>query len=198
MSTQSEDSSIRATKLRLRNIEFSIVFELTSGKKVLPTDAKDPIVTKLEEASRNVAFRVNKDGISKLAGRIDEVSNKLEIILAEELRKLGTRASNLGFSGYPDLMIDDRPRTVYVEVKLAGQAQLESGFRSFYYQPAEGAKGKVVHDGNHILVGFVHGNGRITGVKIVDLSKIHVTLKSEWNTNNVELYSDKNILRQWP
>ena len=159
---------------------------------------KDPIVSKLEEAGRNVAARVNKDGISKLAGRIDEVSNKLEVILAEELRELGAKASNLGFSGYPDIMITDLPRTVYVEVKLAGQAQLSSGFRSFYYQPAEGAEGKVAHDGNHILVGFVHGNGKITGVKIVDLSRIRVTLKSEWNTNNVELYSSKNILRQWP
>lgn len=198
MSTQSEDSFIRATKLRLRNIEFSKVFELTSGNKVLPTNSKDPIVSRIEEASKNVASRVNKDGISKLAGRIDEVSNKLEVILAEELRKLGTKANNLGFSGYPDIMIDEPPRTIYVEVKLAGQVQLGSGFRSFYYQPAEGAKGKVVHDGNHILVGFVHANGKITGIKIVDLSKIRVTLKSEWNTNNVELYSSKNILRQWP
>jgi hypothetical protein len=196
LSNPSQDELIRLTKLRARGVPFSKVIELTTGKKVIPVKPNDSLVDEVEKACAAVIERTNLLGMSTLASRIDEVSNKLEIFLAEELRKLKVNASNMGFSGYPDIEVREPGRTTYLEVKLTGHTQLTSSFRSFYYQPAENESKKIAVDAGHVLVSFTHDGKRLLGAKIVDLSKINVTLKSEWNTNNRELYSKTTVIRE--
>jgi hypothetical protein len=73
---------------------------------------------------------------------------------------------------------------------------LDSHLRSFYYEPVEFTK--VTKDARHILVGFLHKTKSIIGFKIVDLSKINVNLKSEFNANNKELYKSEAVVKSYP
>jgi hypothetical protein len=99
-------------------------------------------------------------------------------------------------AGYPNILIQREGKVYYIEAKLAEERQLDSSFRTFYYEPVELTK--VTRDACHIIVGFIHRERTITGFKIIDASKINVNLKSEFNTNNVELYKPENILREYP
>jgi hypothetical protein len=55
---------------------------------------------------------------------------------------------------------------------------------------------KVTRNACHVLIGFAHKNKRMLGFKIVDLSKVNVLLKNEFNTNNPELYKKEAIVKE--
>ncbi|MEM0438741.1 MAG: hypothetical protein QXP18_01825, partial [Sulfolobales archaeon] len=57
---------------------------------------------------------------------------------------------------------------------------------------------KITKDASHVLVSFIHRDKKVLGFKIVDLSKVRVTLKNEFNTNNPNLYKKENIIREFP
>jgi len=46
-------------------------------------------------------------------------------------------------------------------------------------------------------VGYVHRNKKVVSFKIVDLSKINVSLKNEFNTSNKELYKSGATVREY-
>ena len=177
---------------KVRNIPFSYVIEMTTGHKVLPiTEDDKETVDEIYAKAKEVLEDVRNEDFSGL--RPNEISIRLEDMLRSKLR--GDIPENK-VAGYPNIIIERKGKYYYVEVKLAEVEQLNSSFRTFYYEPVELAK--VTKDASHVMVGFIHQNKVVVGFKIVDLSKINVNLKSEFNTNNKELYKASAVIKSYP
>jgi len=177
---------------KIENIPFSRVIEVTTGCKVYPlSEADNFVMDELFRAAKEVLNWSINQNFANL--RPNEICNRLE---AELRRRLRGEIPEGKMAGYPDILVERNNRSYYIEVKLAGVKQLNSSLRTFYYEPVE--LSKVKKDACHILIGFIHKSKRILGIKIVDLSKIKVSLKNEFNTNNRELYRRENIIREFP
>lgn len=178
-------------KQKIEKIPFAEVIEKTTGCKVEPlSNEDDDVIDEIYIKSKEVLeWSKNKD-FSNI--RPNEISNVLE----RELRvRLNGEIPEGKTAGYPNIFIERNGKNYYIEVKCAGEDQLESSFRTFYYEPVELTK--VTRDARHILVGFIHRGRKIVGFKIVDLSKINVSLKNEFNTNNKELYKREAIVKEY-
>jgi hypothetical protein len=175
---------------RIRNVPFSYVIKMTTDCDVYPlTREDDDVVDEIYREAKAVVEESKDEDFSTL--RPNEISNRLE----DKLRvRLGGVIPENKVAGYPNMLIERRGKPYYVEVKLAEEGQLNSSFRTFFYEPVEFAK--VTRNASHIIVGFIHRKRAIKGFKILDASKIHVNLKCEFNTNNVELYKASNILKE--
>ncbi|MEM2693900.1 MAG: hypothetical protein QXW56_10515 [Nitrososphaerota archaeon] len=176
---------------KVRNIPFSYVIEMTTGHKVLPiTEDDKETIEEIYAKAKEVLEAAKDEDFGDL--RPNEISIRLEDTLRSKLR--GSIPENKA-AGYPNIIIERKGKYYYIEVKLAEVEQLNSNFRTFYYEPVELAK--VTKDASHILVGFIHQKKAVVGFKIVDLSKINVNLKSEFNTNNKELYKASAVIKSY-
>ena len=103
-------------------------------------------------------------------------------------------------SGYPDLRIEHLPsKTVaYLDPKLYEQKNRTSSLRTFYYEPKKRSS-KVQENAHHFLLGFSHdgndGNWQFLDWELVDLSKLQVRLKAEFQASNRELYLEESTLK---
>lgn len=177
---------------RIRGIPFSYVIKMTTGHEVYPVTKEDAdVIQEIYEKAKAVLEEAKDEDFSSL--RPNEISNRLEDMLRT---KLNGKIPENKVAGYPNILIERKGKSYYVEVKLAEEDELNSSFRTFYYEPVE--LGKVTRDACHIIVGFIHKKRSIIGFKIIDASKIKVNLKSEFNASNRELYRQENILRQYP
>ncbi|MGY0288665.1 MAG: hypothetical protein ACUX7D_07960 [Candidatus Methanodesulfokora washburnensis] len=176
---------------RVRGIPFSYVIKMTTGHEVYPVKDEDTeVINEIFEKAKAVIKEAKNEDFSSL--RPNEISNKLEDMLRE---KLGGSIPENKVAGYPNILIERKRKPYYIEVKLADVKEMNSSFRTFYYEPVELAK--VTKDACHIIVGFIHRMRSIIGFKIIDASRIRVNLKSEFNTNNKELYRQENILKEY-
>jgi len=182
----------KSIKKKIRDVPFSYVIEMTTGSKVIPLSEDDKaVIDEIFEAAKDVLNEAKTEDYSSM--RPNEVSNRLEEKLRGKLR--GTIPEGKT-AGYPNIMVERRGKTYYVEVKLAEAGKLDSNLRTFYYEPVELTK--VKRDASHIMVGFIHENKKPIGFKLVDLSKIKVNLKSEFNANNKELYKTEAVIKSYP
>lgn len=178
-------------KRKIRDLPFDYVIEMTTGRKVYPLSEKDrEVLDEVFNAAKTVVEESRKEDFSSI--RPNEISNRLEVKLRN---KLNGKIPENKVAGYPNIVIERNGKTYYIEVKLAEEEQLNSNFRTFFYEPVELTK--VTKDASHILVGFIHRRKTIIGFKIVDLSKIKVSLKNEFNTNNRELYKPHAVVREY-
>ncbi|HRQ90522.1 MAG TPA: hypothetical protein PLA50_17135, partial [Bacteroidia bacterium] len=196
-----------------RDVPFAELVEISTGKRVLPIDAEDPIdaeiLSGIDEALGHVLARFNvPDSITHRAPRINEVSAYFEAALIEEIDRLPelecsyprTAQGNLQRAGYPDLMIRHREsgRVAYLDPKLVQQGSLASDLRTFYFTPSVQTR-KVLHDAHHLLVGIEHdgntGKWRYLRWHLVDLSRFKVRLKAEFQASNQDLYRPELIIR---
>lgn len=175
---------------KIESVSFAYIIEMTTGCRVFPLGDEN-VITEVYEASKNVLDDVQD--VDYADKRPNEISNDLERRLRNRLR--GVIPENK-MAGYPDILIERNNGSFYIEVKLAEVEQLNSSFRTFYYEPVELAK--VTRDAVHMMVGFVHKRKSVVGFKLVDLSKINVTLKNEFNANNKELYKREAIVQEYP
>jgi hypothetical protein len=96
-------------------------------------------------------------------------------------------------SGYPDLRIVHEPsgEVFYLDPKLVEDGSWDSTLRSFYFEPKDETL-KITDDAVHLLAGIGHdgrdGAWRFTGFKLVDLSKLRVRLKAEFQASNADVY----------
>ena len=103
------------------------------------------------------------------------------------------RAGEHQRAGYPDLRIVDLESKLifYLDPKLIEQGSAASTFRSFYFEPKNETL-KITDDAVHLLVGIEHDGKEplwtFTGWRLVDLSKLRVRLKAEFQATNAELY----------
>ena len=189
-----------------RSFRFPTVIEATSGHRVLPFDPEKPahrelaaaLNTALADACRSLS---RPDSPLRSLARINEASRFFEDALLSSL------ASAAGFeaaipptvdggsqrSGYPDLRVRHaRSGTVfYLDPKLVARDGWSSTLRSFYFEPKRGTL-KITEDAVHLLIGIEHdgvdGAWTFGPWKIVDLSRIDVRLKAEFQAANRDLY----------
>jgi hypothetical protein len=199
---------------QLRGIPWSeIVFD-TTGKRVVPFDAKNEtdqrVVKGIGAACDEVIKRLNapESPIQKI-GRINEVSSHFE----DTLRELVSSTSGLSCdfpktadgkvqrSGYPDLRIVDlvSKRVFYLDPKLYAVGSRDSSFRTFYFEPKV-ATNKMRDDAVHFIVGFEHeprektNSWKFTRWDLVDLSQFKVKLKAEFQGSNRDMYRPEAIV----
>lgn len=175
---------------KIERISFTYIIERTTGCRVFPLEDKN-VVNEIYEASNSILRDVKDFDYTKK--RPNEISNDLDRRLRERLNGVIPEGK---MAGYPDILIERNGKNFYIEVKLSEVNQLDSSLRTFYYEPVKVAK--VRRDAVHVMVGFVHERKKVVGFKIVDLSKINVTLKNEFNANNREIYKKDAIVKEYP
>src|SRR5262249_4017510 len=153
---------------QLRGIAFGEVIFDTTGKKVLPFDANNPVHQRVAKAISaacdETMKRLNAPGsVIQNVDRINEISSHFEDTLRELLNATSglrcdlplTAEGKLQRPGYPDLRITDveSKRVFYLDPKLYAAGSRESSFRAFYFEPKK-ATNKVRDDAVHFVVGF--------------------------------------------
>jgi hypothetical protein len=112
------------------------------------------------------------------------------------LRRRGA-AQRLPGSPALRLVLEDQS-IVYLDPKLFARGSKTSTLRTFYYEP-KSTTSKVHDDARHLLVGVQHNGGeggqiRFEEWDLVDVSKIKVQLKAEFQASNKDLYRNDTIL----
>lgn len=197
----------------LSGLPLGIVIEGLSGYKVIPFDEKDDkdlqVLNTLKKVANNVLVEVNKKGI--LRPRPNEVGNDIEPFVKKALNKLGYKADTpitingkKKATGYPDIeFIDEYGRSNYLECKTFNIDNINTTQRSFYLSPSDDFK--ITKDAHHFGISFeifVHksiGNNHLYKVKnwkILDLSKLELDVKYEFNADNKRLYDEKIIIAE--
>jgi hypothetical protein len=202
-------------------LEFHIIVESTIRRKIIPVDKNDerdkllledirtivndfaieynrtPITfnlyKKLVKPPKPKSFRNNEVGIfadKMIPSFFEKNKNKLKIINSFE---------RLQLTGYPDEKITDKyGRVTYLEVKATSRRDVGSP-RDFFFSPLTNSKKKITEDGHHLLLCFDTLERKekefiITGWCLIDLFGIKVSMKPEFNADNLELYRKENIL----
>ena len=198
----------------LKGIPVSEVLAATTGKKILPIDpSKDQAWLKKLGTILDLTLAKLNDPAHPMhtAGRINEASRFIEDELLAECNKVEgwscgipkTTAGEEQRSGYPDLrLVLEDGSVVYLDPKLFATDSRASSFRTFYYEPKT-TTSKVQDDARHLLVGVHHneaqgGQLRLEGWDLVDVSRIQVQLKAEFQASNRDMYRDETIVLQSP
>ncbi len=214
-STSSPQPTITAlARASGRSRPFPEVILAATGHRVLPFNPDSPsdnaVITAVAAAADKALARMNSPENNPLANlrRINEASRHFEDHLRQSLDSLPdfrcevprtTKGRRLR-SGYPDLRLVHIPSNTvtYLDPKLFQSGSRKSSLRTFYYEPST-KNGKVREDARHLLIGFEHNgeNQAWTFLQwhLIDLSRISVRLKAEFQTNNRELYQPENTLR---
>jgi len=197
--------SLLAENLSSRTFSFATVAEACSGKRVLPlTDepAHVRVTAAITRALTATLAELNQpDSPVRQLRRINEASRSFEDGIQKHLNATPgltcdtppTRAGEHQRSGYPDLRITDLESKLvfYLDPKLVEHGSAESTFRTFYFEPKNETL-KITQDAVHLLVGIEHdgkdGHWTFAGWRLIDLSKLRVRLKAEFQASNAELY----------
>ena len=194
----------------LKGIPFRDVLAATTGKKIHPVNpAKDAawlaqlgkVLDRAVSSLNDTAHPIHN------AGRVNEASRFIEdAIMAECKKEPGwscgippTAAGAEQRSGYPDLrLVLADGSVVYLDPKLYAKGSQTSTLRTFYYEP-KSATGKVHDDARHLLIGIEHNgkdaqNLRLLRWELVDVSKLLVQLKAEFQASNKAMYQPDNIV----
>lgn len=202
--------SLLAENLSERTFSFATVAEACSGKKVLPLDDNPDhlrvIAAILQALTATLAELNRPDSPVRQLRRINEASKFFEDAIEKHLNAIPgikcevppNREGDHQSAGYPDLRITDLESKLvfYLDPKLVEQGSAGSTFRSFYFEPKNETL-KITDDAVHLLVGIEHdGNEQLwtfTGWRLVDLSKLRVRLKAEFQTSNAGLYKKTEL-----
>jgi len=194
----------------LEGIPFSRVIEASSGRQVIPVNPDSDRV-RIETLSGAIgaaidALNMPANPIHE-AGRINEASRHVEDAMRAAINQIpnwscGIPKTAVGAeqrSGYPDLrIVCDDGRIIYLDPKLFNAGSRASSLRTFYFEPKT-KTGKVNDDAIHLLVGVQH-NGkrgkdlRLERWELVDLSKLDVQLKAEFQASNKGLYRENAVV----
>lgn len=194
----------------LEGIPFTEVVEAATGKNIVPIDAESDA---LWMATLGLILDRTLDALNepghpiRSSGRINEASRFVEDRLIEEINRTPgwsasipvTSAGSPQRSGYPDLRVKlPDGSVVYLDPKLYSTDSRRSSLRTFYYEPKT-LTNKIQDDAHHLLIGVAH-NGRsgtefqLTGWELVDVSRIRVQLKAEFQASNADIYRDDTIV----
>ncbi|MFV1994091.1 MAG: hypothetical protein ACC661_01545, partial [Verrucomicrobiales bacterium] len=101
--------------------------------------------------------------------------------------------------GYPDLRLlhEGSGRVTYLDPKLFAATSAQSSLRTFYYSPST-RTGKILEDAHHLLLGISHdgvdGAWTFGPWHLVDLTRLRVGLKAEFQAGNRDLYRPDLII----
>jgi hypothetical protein len=169
------------------SINFSDLIRELSGYSVLPIDLaseEDIILLKhLSQALTAFVRRTQKSGQRFRANRINDIGNRLESVIAEELRKTPLEAHLLGKPGYPDCVLKQGERITYLEIKTSASVHKGTNkyLRGFSFSSAD----KIESDGRHLLLKMQVEEEdskiwRVIGWKLHDISPLVTRLKTEF------------------
>lgn len=146
-----------------------------------------------ERRGRKVnAFRNNEIGeYAEILMEDHFYNNKSQFAIITNLERLPAK-------GYPDMKMTIKNNGfVFLEIKATSRPDQGSP-RDFYYKPGGNSDKKINCDAMHLLFGFitkqVQNGFIITGFKIVDVSRMFVKLKPEFNTDNKGIYTHYTTL----
>lgn len=202
-----------AASRELEHAAFPDIVNAATGHRVLPCDAADEtsaaVAAHISAAADRVLVRLNApDSPARGLRRINEASRHVEDMLVEELSRDGfacgippTASGESQRSGYPDLRLvhEKSGRVTYVDPKLYEASARASTLRTFYYEPRE-TTGKVTEDAHHLLLGLAHdgkdGAWTFQSWDLVDLAKLQVRVKIEFQAANRDIYRDEALLKK--
>lgn len=188
-----------------RDFSFATIAEACSGKTVIPlgdSESHRQVRDAIESALRGALQKLSAaDSPVRSLRRINEASRYFEDALHESLNAdpdltcgiPPNRRGDAQRSGYPDLRIVHEPtgEVFYLDPKLVEDGSWKSTLRSFYFEPKDETL-KITDDAVHLLAGIGHdgkvGEWTFTGYRLVDLSKLRVRLKAEFQASNAALY----------
>lgn len=192
-----------------RRFRFATVMNAASDKLVLPLGPGQPSHRRVLDAidaslKRSTEILSREDSPVREHRRINEVSRHFEDALRLDLDATEglscdiptTREGKQQRSGYPDLRVVDEASgdIFYLDPKLVENNSWDSSFRTFYFEP-KNENLKINDDAVHLLVGIGHdgksGEWRFDSWKVIDLSKITLRLKPEFQASNRDLYPDQ-------
>ncbi len=197
----------------LKGLPLSVVIEGLSGHKVKPFNKKSKkdkkVLDILKEVANIVTQNVNKNGI--LRKRPNEVGNDIEPFVKDALNSLNyksdipkTISKKKKSTGYPDIeFIDEFNRINYLECKTFNIENISTTQRSFYLSPSDDFK--ITKDAHHFGISFeifiektIRNENlyKVKSWKILDLSKLKLDVKYEFNSDNKRLYDRKLLLAQ--
>lgn len=199
--------------LGTRSFSFAEVIKSSSCKEVIPYNLADAshvyCLRAIRKATSAVIDKLNSSNSpTKDLARINECSRHAEDLLRVELSKdveltcdipLNTKGKKQR-SGYPDLLITHKASglKVYLDPKIFEKKSRASSFRTFYFEPRLRTM-KVQHDALHILIGIAHdgndGDWTFSDPEVVDLSKLKVRLKAEFQASNRDIYRNALIIQ---
>lgn len=192
----------------LKGIPFSEVLAATTGKNILSAAPHAAWVKQLGAVlDRTLAAMNDPSHPIHSVARINEASRFIEDQLMAECNKEPgwscgiprTSAGEEQRSGYPDLrLVLEDQSVVFLDPKLFARGSKTSTLRTFYYEP-KSTTSKVHDDARHLLVGVQHNGGeggqiRFEEWDLVDVSKMKVQLKAEFQASNKDLYRSDTIL----
>ncbi len=191
--------------LEHRMFPFAAVVEASSGKHVIPLEdieahltVKAAIEAALEKSLKTLSA---EDSPVRQLRRINEASRFFEDALHASINATPglrcevppNRRGEAQRSGYPDLKITHLASgtVFYLDPKLVEQGSWSSTLRTFYFEPKDETL-KINDDAIHLLCGIEHdghdGEWKFIGWKLVDLSKLQVRLKAEFQASNADVY----------
>ena len=194
-------------------IPFANVIEVASGHRLLPVIPEDPVHAAAVELiatalDATLAEMNGKNSPVKGLRRINEASSFFEESLRRQIDghpdfECGfphSAAGKMQRSGYPDLRIHHpgSGKVFYLDPKLFQATSRASTLRTFYFTSDPDTL-KVGENASHFLVGIEHdgadGEWKFTAWDLVDLSRLKVRLKAEFQASNRDLYAKELILR---
>ncbi len=215
--------AIKEARNELKNSLMKDVIEASTDKKVISFYSSNRKHFQILDDIKKIGFLIKSQfssspitreefarwrGRSINAFRNNEVGDYCEYLIKhffDKNKREFSRIDNiilLSAKGYPDTkMIDIDGNIVYLEVKATSRPYAGSA-RDFYFSPGSASDRKIDKDGIHLLMGFVTKQTKIgfliTDFKIVDVSRMKVFLKPEFNTDNTGIYNRYTILYPYP
>ena len=207
---------IREILSAFEGVSFPVIVESSTGYKVLSIDKKRDadLIEDLSAIARIITNRYYKTPITRdtyksvigkkpKAFRPNEVGRILEYEIYNTPKnfKVISKVQLLKQVGYPDVKIIEKTgRISFLDIKATTRPDVGSP-RDFYYSTKEKTLKKINSDGFHLLLGFIiketEPEKYITiGWKLVDLSKIKVSIKAEFNADNLEIYKPETIIKE--
>jgi len=210
---------IRGILEAFHGVSFPVVVESTTGRRVLPVDrsSETALIDDIMLIARTLAQDYSDIHITRAtyeevydhppdSFRPNEVSGVVERLLPryENTEGLATVSSivMLHRGGYPDAyLVEESGRKSFLEIKVTTRPNKASP-RDFFFTGGKESIRKIDSDGYHLLLGF-HirkitnaDEFVIIGWKLVDLAKLEVNLKAEFNATNPDIYSEACILAE--
>jgi len=214
-SSTTDDALVKqllAEDLGIRSFLFSQVVKSSTGHDVNAFDQDNlshkVILVAIQQAVKETITQLNKaDSPIKKLPRINEASRYFEDLLLTKLDAHPDLSCNIPKntkgreqrSGYPDMRIEHTvTKTVfYLDPKLFENKSRASSLRTFYFEPKNRTM-KIHDDAVHLLLGISHdgvdGEWTFKRWELVDLSKLKVRLKAEFQASNKDLYRKGNII----
>ncbi|GAH70745.1 unnamed protein product, partial [marine sediment metagenome] len=186
----------------IEDLDFSVVIEMTTDtkfKKITKSRRDKELLDTIRESADLLMNQIYEN--PRFGNRPNDVSQPLEKVLRNYLEEEGLEIVPPKGFGYPDMILKDKyGRITYLEVKVSRIENIrKASARNFFYKISKNTR--VIYDGRHLLLGFAIEEDsrevrhwRTVFWKLVDLYKLKVNLKPEFNADNTEIYSPKNII----